>query len=65
MDEPGLHGHGAWSGQEKQVILCAVKPVQLGRLRKMVREIDGNAFLVITDARSVYGRGFENIQVED
>ena len=60
-----LHGHGAWSGQEKQVILCAVKPVQLGRLRKMVREIDGNAFLVITDARSVYGRGFENIQVED
>ena len=60
-----LHGHGAWSGKEKQVILCAVKPVQLGRLRKMVREIDGNAFLVITDARSVYGRGFENIQVED
>ena len=60
-----LHGHGAWSGKEKQVILCAVKPVQLGRLRKMVREIDGNAFLVITDARSVYGRGFENIQMED
>lgn len=60
-----LHGHGAWSGKEKQVILCAVKPVQLGRLRKMVREIDGNAFLVISDARSVYGRGFENIQVED
>ncbi len=60
-----LQGHGAWSGKEKQVILCAVKPVQLGRLRRIVREIDVNSFLVISDARSVYGRGFENIQVED
>ena len=60
-----LQGHGAWSGKEKQVILCAVKPAQLGRLRTIVREIDVNSFLVISDARSVYGRGFENILVED
>lgn len=60
-----LQGHGAWSGKEKQVILCAVKPVQLGRLRRIVREIDVNSFLVISDARSVYGQGFENITVED
>lgn len=60
-----LQGHGAWSGKEKQVILCAVKPSQLGRLRTIVREIDVNSFLVISDARSVYGRGFENILVED
>ncbi len=60
-----LHGQGAWSGQEKQVILCVVKPPQLARLRKLVREIDENAFLVVSDARSVYGHGFENILQED
>ncbi len=60
-----LQGHGAWSGKEKQVILCAVKPSQLGPMRRLVRSIDGNAFLVIGDARTVYGRGFENIQTED
>lgn len=60
-----LRGQGAWSGQEKQVILCVVKPAQIGALRRMVREIDLNAFLVIGDARSVYGRGFESITTED
>lgn len=60
-----LQGHGAWSGKEKQVILCAVKPAQLAQLRKLVREIDIQAFLVVSDARSVYGHGFESIQQDD
>lgn len=60
-----LQGYGAWSGREKQVILCVVKPPQIGGLRKLVREIDENAFLVVSDARSVYGRGFENILQDD
>lgn len=60
-----LHGQGAWSGQEKQVILCVVKPQQIGALRRIVREVDLRAFLVVSDARGVYGRGFENIQQED
>ena len=60
-----LQAHGAWSGQEEQVILCVVKPPQIGKLRKMVREIDEHAFLVVSDARSVYGQGFENILEDD
>ena len=60
-----LQGHGAWSGREEQVILCVVKPPQIGRLRRMVREIDEHAFLVVSDARSVYGQGFENILQDD
>ena len=60
-----LQGHGAWSGKEKQVILCVVKPPQIARLRTLVREIDESAFLVVSDARSVYGKGFENILQED
>ena len=60
-----LQAHGAWSGREEQVILCVVKPPQIGKLRKMVREIDEHAFLVVSDARSVYGQGFESILEED
>ena len=60
-----LQGHGAWSGKEKQVILCVVKPPQLASLRRLVREIDENAFLVVGDARSVYGKGFESILQDD
>jgi hypothetical protein len=32
-----LRGQGAWSGQEKQVILCVVKPIQIGELRRLTR----------------------------
>ena len=59
-----LKGTGAWSGKDKQVILCVIKPVQIGSLRRLVREIDVSAFLVVGDARCVYGHGFDNIQEE-
>jgi len=60
-----LHGQGAWSGRDKQVILCVVKPPQIARLRRLVREIDQSAFFVVSDARGVYGEGFENLMQED
>lgn len=60
-----LEGRGAWSNKEKQVILCVIKPMQITPLRRLVREIDANAFLVVGDARGVYGQGFESIDSED
>lgn len=60
-----LHGQGAWSGKDKQVILCVVKPPQIARLRALVQEIDESAFFVVSDARGVYGKGFENLLQED
>lgn len=60
-----LHGEGAWSGEEREVIMCAVKRQQIADLRKIVKIIDPSAFSVITDARSVYGSGFDRIDKED
>ena len=57
-----LDGHGAWSGKAERVIMCAVKPGQLGPLRRMVREIDPKSFLIVGDARTIYGHGFESIE---
>ena len=56
-----LHGQGAWSGEEKDVILCVVKNNQIASLRKLVREVDPQAFFIISEARGVYGFGFESI----
>jgi len=58
-----LHGVGAYSGLEKQVLLCVVKRQQVPEIREVVKQIDLAAFLIVTDARDVYGKGFENIQV--
>ncbi len=60
-----LRGEGAYSGTEKQVILCAVKPQQIVELRRLVRETDEHAFLIVSDAREIFGNGFTDIYNND
>ena len=60
-----LEGKGAWSGQDKQVILCVIRPRQITALRRLVRTTDQKAFFIISDARCVYGKGCENLEDDD
>ncbi len=53
-----LRGMGAYTKQEKTVVLCAVKSQQVGRLQALVAEIDPEAFLIIEKAHQVLGEGF-------
>ena len=56
-----LHGEGAWSGVEKDIILCVIKQSQIVELKKLVRESDENAFMIVSDSREVFGKGFTYI----
>ena len=56
-----LDGQGAYSHQPKHVILCVIKRTQMGELRRLVRRVDEHAFFIVTDAKNVFGNGFENI----
>ena len=60
-----LHGEGAWSKKEREVIMCVIRRQQIAELRKLVQNIDPHAFTIISDARGVYGKGFDNIAKED
>ena len=60
-----IHGEGAWSGQQKNIILCVIKRSQIVELKKMVREIDDNAFMIVSDSREVFGKGFTYIGDEN
>ena len=53
-----LRGQGAWSGQETQVLLCAFKQRQIADLKRVVRSLDPDAFLIVCDAHEVMGLGF-------
>ena len=53
-----LRGAGAFSGQERDVILCVIKSRQIVELKKLVSEADASAFLIFSDAGEVYGNGF-------
>ena len=56
-----LEGEGAYSHKEKHVILVVLKRSQIPDLRRTIRDLDQNAFVIVTDTKYVFGRGFENI----
>lgn len=53
-----LHGHGAWSGEEKDVLMVAFKQRQIVPLKAAVKSIDPTAFLIVCNAHEVLGVGF-------
>ena len=53
-----LHGEGAYSHQDTKVVLTAVKRQQLADLKKLVVEVDPNAFIIVQEAHQVLGDGF-------
>lgn len=56
-----LNGKGAYSGQPKQILLCVVKRQQIVEIKRIVKNIDKSAFVIITDTRDVFGKGFTSI----
>lgn len=54
-----LNGKGAFTGNDKNVIMCAAKPAKIAKIKALVAEIDPEkAFVIVTDAKEVYGEGF-------
>ncbi|MCL1807920.1 MAG: YitT family protein [Oscillospiraceae bacterium] len=53
-----LRGEGAYSGSERRIILCAIKRQQISDLKKLVKESDPGAFVILTEANEVLGEGF-------
>ena len=53
-----LHGEGAYTGDQKQVLMCAFKQRQIVTLKRTVKECDPNAFLIVCEAHEVLGDGF-------
>ncbi len=53
-----LKGEGSYTGEERIVVLTAVKKQQLAELKSLVAEIDPNAFVIVQEAHQVLGDGF-------
>lgn len=56
-----LRGEGAYSGSERDVLLCAVKRSQIPALRRIVSGIDEHAFVIVTESHEVFGKNFASI----
>lgn len=53
-----LEGEGAYSGEKKKIVMCAVRPQQVHKITTAVHKIDSNAFIIVTTAGAISGEGF-------
>lgn len=55
----GIYSKGLYSGNDGIMLLCVVSPKEVPYLVHMVRSVDKNAFIIISEAREVLGEGFK------
>jgi len=55
----GIYGKGIYTKENKLVLMCAIGRRELAELKSSIKEIDSNAFLIITNSREVLGTGFK------
>jgi len=48
-----------YKNEEKNVLMCVVSRSEVREIRQIVNTIDKNAFVVISNAREVFGEGFK------
>ena len=60
-----LRGEGAYSGEDRFLVLCAVKRQQIPQLRRIVTEVDNQSFVIVTQSHEVFGKNFMNIANSD
>lgn len=58
-----LDGRGMYTGQSHTVLLVALTVTETAHLKALVQEADPHAFMIVTPAQEVLGRGFQPIQV--
>ena len=56
-----LKGKGMYTKEDKEILLCVVNRVQFSRVKKIVKEVDPNAFIMVSEMYEVLGEGFEEI----
>jgi hypothetical protein len=56
---------GMYTGEARDVLLCATTDVQVPRLREIVQQADPRAFVVVSRAEEVRGWGFSPVDVPD
>lgn len=56
-----LNANGAYTGEEKRVLICACKDTEFYELKRIVKRLDPSAFIIVTEAGEVFGEGFSKI----
>ncbi len=59
-----LEGTGAYTDKKKKIIMCVVKKRIAPKVEEVVKLIDSNAFMIVTDASEIFGQGYKSYHAE-
>ena len=54
-----LHGEGAYSGENREILYVVLKNMEISQLRDIVKREDPAAFVSIIDTKETHGKSFE------
>jgi uncharacterized membrane protein len=57
-----LTGKGGFTGKERQILVVAITITEVSQLKSLVSQADSDAFVIVSPAQSVFGRGFESLK---
>lgn len=55
----GIYSKGMYTNNEKMMVMCIASRREVIEIRKIANQIDSKSFIVITNVREVYGKGFK------
>ena len=55
-----INGQGGYTGRDEQILYTVISFRELPQLKQMIRSVDPNAFVVVTDTLEVMGHGIGN-----
>lgn len=57
-----LRGEGAYTGDEKKILMVAFRQRDIVQIKRTVHALDNKAFMVVVDANTVLGGGFDDYE---
>lgn len=59
----GINAEGLYTNKKQKLIFSVVSATELAKLHTIVYESDNKAFVTVTDARQVLGKGFDDLNI--
>jgi uncharacterized membrane protein len=59
-----LTGKGGFTGRERHILVIALTVTEVSQLKSLVLQADSDAFVIVSPAQSVFGKGFQSLNEE-
>lgn len=57
-----MAGKGMYTGEERSILICALTVTEVNQLKVLTRRADPNAFVIVTPAHDILGKGFSPLE---